>query len=448
MLIRVFSSNILSFDTEIEFSLIPGKGSVKSEHIVRSDSRDDIPVLKTGIIYGANASGKSNLIKVVSLIQSMATKSLASTNIEIPVEVFKLRESVGGYSKIEVEIKVGDNNYAYGVKFNKRVIAEEWLYQINKRTEKKIFERKSANKTTSVDFENVKFENSEDQQFAQFVARGTAENKTFLKECIDRNLNFISPVNDVFEWFDDKLKVFFPKTRFSGIEFQLESNRDLSKSMSKFLKYFNTGVSDLVKTEIDIEKDIKEVPKEAVNELIAGLEEGKRAIIGTVDNRTSLAFEKDKNGEIRAYKLITTHLNKLGKDVVFEMDEESDGTRRLIDFIPMLVDITKNDSVYLIDEIDRSMHPILTKGIIEYFLNQLTKAKSQLIVTTHESNLLDLELFRKDEIWFVEKNKHGGSNFYSLLEFKPRADNDIKKGYLNGRFGAIPFLSNPKDLSW
>lgn len=448
MLIRVFSSNILSFDSEIEFSLIPGKGSVKSEHIIRSESRDDIPVLKTGIIYGANASGKSNLIKVVSLIQSMATKSLASTNKEIPVEFFKLRDKIGGYSKIEVEIKVGDNNYAYGVKFNRKNISEEWLYQINKRTEKKIFERKTSKKTTSVEFDNVKFKDKEDEQFAQFVGRGTSENKTFLRECIDRNLDFINQVNEVFDWFDDKLKVFFPRTRFRGMEFRLDSDKDLSKSMSKFLKYFNTGVSDLLKTEIDLDKDTKDIPKEAITDLLDDLEEGKRALIGTSDNRTSLAFEKDKKGKVKAYKLVTTHLNKKGKDIVFEMDEESDGTRRLIDFIPMLVDISKNDSVYLIDEIDRSMHPILTKGILQYFLNQLTKAKSQLIVTTHESNLLDLELFRKDEIWFVEKNKYGSSSFYSLLEFKPRADKDIKKGYLNGRFGAIPFLSNPKDLNW
>jgi hypothetical protein len=448
MLIRVFSSNILSFDSEIEFSLIPGKGSAKSEHIVRSDSRDDIPVLKTGIIYGANASGKSNLIKVVSLIQSMATKNLATTNKEIPVEFFKLRDKVGGHSKIELEIKVGENNYAYGVKFNKKIISEEWLYQINKRTQKKIFERKTSKNSTMVEFENIKFKNKEDEQFAQFVARGTSENKSFLKECIDRNLNFITQVNEVYEWFDDKLKVFFPSTRFRGMEFHLETNKDLSKSMSKFLKYFNTGVSDLLKTEINYEKDIKEIPQEAINDIISDLEEGKRALIGTSDNRTSFAFEKDKKGKVKAYKLVTTHLNKSGKNVVFEMDEESDGTRRLIDFIPMLVDISKNDSVYLIDEIDRSMHPILTRGILEYFLNQLTKGQSQMIVTTHESNLLDLELFRKDEIWFVEKNKNGSSQFYSLVEFKPRGDKDIKKGYLNGRFGAIPFLSNPKDLNW
>lgn len=448
MLIRVFSSNILSFDSEIEFSLIPGKGSNKSEHVVRSESRNDIPVLKTGIIYGANASGKSNLIKAVALIQSMATKNLPSTNKEIPVEFFKLRDKVGGFSKIEVEIKVGDYNYAYGVKFNKEVIAEEWLYQINKRTEKKIFERKSTKKETSLDFDGVKFKNKDDELFAQFVGRGTAQNKTFLKECFDRNLNFISQVNDVYRWFSDKLKVFFPRTRFKGIEFHLDSDKDLSESMSKFLKHFDTGVSDLIKTEINYETDIKELPPELINDIIIDLEKSKRAVIGSLDNRKSFAFEKDKKGNIKAYKLVTTHLNKAGKDVIFEMDEESDGTRRLIDFIPMLVDLGKNDSTYLIDEIDRSMHPILTKGILDYFLNQLKKSKGQLIATTHESNLLDLDLLRKDEIWFVEKNKSGSSNFYSLLEFKPRADKDIKKGYLNGRFGAIPFLSNPKDLNW
>lgn len=448
MLIRVFSSNILSFDSEIEFSLIPGKGSVKSEHIVRSEKRDDIPVLKTGVIYGANASGKSNLIKVVSLIQKMATKNLKSTNKEIPVELFKLRKKVGGYSKIELEIKVGKNNFAYGVKFNKSIISEEWLYLINKRTEKKIFERKSTKKATTVVFDNIKFKNKEDEQFAYFVARGTSVNKTFLKECIDRNINYISPINDVYDWFDNKLKVFFPKTRFRGMEFHIDSDKDLSESMSKFLKYFNTGVSNLLKTEVDYETDIKELPKDLIEDLINDLESGKRAVIASPDNRMSFTFEKDKKGNVKAYKLVTTHLNKIGKNVIFEMDEESDGTRRLIDFIPMLVDLAKNDSVYLIDEIDRSMHPILTKGILSYFLSQLIETKGQLIVTTHESNLLDLELFRKDEIWFVEKNKYGSSKFYSLLEFKPRGDKDIKKGYLNGRFGAIPFLSNPKDLNW
>jgi len=447
MIIRVFASNILSFDSEIEFSLIPGKGSLKLNHIVRSESRDDIPVLRTGILYGANASGKSNLIKVVSLLKTMATRSLVA-NKDIPVEEFKLGEKTRGNSKIEIEIKVDKKNYAYGVVFNKKTISEEWLYLINKRSQKRIFERKTNKKGTTIEFENIKFKSKDDEMFAHFVARGTPANKTFLKESQIRNLNFINDINEVYDWFDNKLNVFFPKTRFRGLEFHLESNKDLSASMSKFLNYFNTGVSGLKTKEIDYKNDIKELPKEAVNDIILELEKGKRTVISSEDNRVSYAFEKDKRGIIKAFKLATTHLNKIGEEIVFEMDEESDGTRRVIDFIPILVDLVKKDSVYLIDEIDRSMHPILTKGIIEYFMSHLGNNNSQLIVTTHESNLLNLEIFRKDEIWFVEKNKFGSSKFYSLLEFTPRDDNDIKKGYLNGRYGAIPFLSNPKDLMW
>ena len=448
MLIRIFASNILSFGSEIEFSLIPGKGSSKSDHIVRLDKKDDIPVLKTGVIYGANASGKSNLIKVMALIKNMTTKSLSSVAKEIPVKPFKLGNKVGGYSKIEVEIKIGKLNFAYGVKFNNKIIKNEWLVQINKRSEKIIFERKSTLKETAVILPKVKFKNKEDEQFAKFVGRGTSANKTFLKECLDRNLTFIDAINDVYEWFDDKLKVFFPKTRFRGMEFHLDDNKDLSQSMSKFLKYFNTGVSDLMPKKINYETEIKNLPTKAINELITDLEKGKRALIVSNDNRVGYAFEKDKKGLVEAFKLVTIHKNKKGENIEFEMIEESDGTRRLIDFIPMLVDLTKNDSVYLIDEIDRSMHPILTKGIMEFFLNINKETKGQLIVTTHESNLLNLDLFRNDEIWFVEKNEHGASHFYSLLEFKPRNDKDIKKGYLNGRFGAIPFLTNPSDLNW
>ena len=198
MLIRIFASNILSFGSEIEFSLIPGKGSSKSDHIVRLDKKDDIPVLKTGVIYGANASGKSNLIKVMALIKNMTTKSLSSVAKEIPVKPFKLGNKVGGYSKIEVEIKIGKLNFAYGVKFNNKIIKNEWLVQINKRSEKIIFERKSTLKETAVILPKVKFKNKEDEQFAKFVGRGTSANKTFLKECLDRNLTFIDAINDVY----------------------------------------------------------------------------------------------------------------------------------------------------------------------------------------------------------------------------------------------------------
>ena len=108
------------------------------------------------------------------------------------------------------------------------------------------------------------------------------------------------------------------------------------------------------------------------------------------------------------------------------------------------MDLTNEDRVYIIDELDRSMHALLSISLLELFFKQTQKRHSQLIVTTHEAVLLDLTLLRKDEIWFVEKNKWGESKAYSLEEFKPRYDKDIRRGYLQGRYGAIPFIDNVK----
>ena len=136
-----------------------------------------------------------------------------------------------------------------------------------------------------------------------------------------------------------------------------------------------------------------------------------------------------------------------GSEVPFEMSEESDGSIRLLDFIPMLIDLKLNSSVYLIDEIDRSMHPMLSQKLLEYYFSCLDKERdTQLICTTHESNLLNLDLIRADEVWFVEKGQDGASHLTSLAEYKPRED--VRKGYLQGRYGAIPFFAPISNLKW
>ena len=134
-------------------------------------------------------------------------------------------------------------------------------------------------------------------------------------------------------------------------------------------------------------------------------------------------------------------------DYIFEMFEESDGTSRLFDFIPMLIDMRANDAVYVIDEVDRSLHPMLTLKLLEMY-NSLLRSDSQmqLICTTHESNLLSTAPVRQDEIWFVEKDKKGESHLSSLCEYKPREN--VQKGYLNGRYGAIPFFGELDNIHW
>ena len=132
----------------------------------------------------------------------------------------------------------------------------------------------------------------------------------------------------------------------------------------------------------------------------------------------------------------------------FELKEESDGTQRVFDFIPMVHNVKKDAYTFVIDEIDRSLHPTLVRALVSKIVTD-KDMKGQLIFTTHDAGLLDGKIFRNDEIWFAEKNRETQStNLYTLDEFKPRADLDIEKGYLNGRFGAIPFLAKLNELNW
>jgi AAA15 family ATPase/GTPase len=141
------------------------------------------------------------------------------------------------------------------------------------------------------------------------------------------------------------------------------------------------------------------------------------------------------------------HTGKNNENVVFNLDEESDGTVRLLDFIPAFKDLITKRKVILIDEIERSIHPLLIKELIKKFSFD-DNTLGQFIFSTHESNLLDQNIFRQDEIWFAEKNKQGSTELYSLSDFKEHNTIDIRKGYLNGRYGSIPFLANLQDLNW
>ena len=145
-------------------------------------------------------------------------------------------------------------------------------------------------------------------------------------------------------------------------------------------------------------------------------------------------------------KPYSLHSADNGKLVKFELDEESDGSWRLIDYIP-LFQILTSDSTVFIDEFERSIHPSLLKAMVRKILGPESNIKGQLIFSTHDCNLLDQTIFRQDEIWFVEK-KEGKTTMYPLTDFQIRQELDIKKGYINGRFGAIPFLGNLDNLNW
>lgn len=441
MILRATFENIYSFRNRTEISFIAGKGTALESHVCRAEKRDDISILKSSIIYGANTSGKSNTIKAISLLKQIATKGLPKEGWN----VFKLDETIKDDVRLELEMKIGNRYYAYGVVFNKQRIKEEWVYQITSRNEKKIYERTATDETSTIELGDVEGKN-DTIQFLKFLSEGTPKNKSFLSEYHYRNGKGINALTDVYDWFSNCLKIIFPDTRFQGLSFQMEKDAAFSDATRSLLDYFNTSISSIKKIKVQKE-NIIDIPDKIIDDLLLNAKPNHNSFVNSMDGVSNYFFETDESGQTTIFKQKTIHKKANGSDVIFEMNEESDGSVRLMDFIPCLIDLKLNSTVYLIDEIDRSLHPMLTQKIFEYYYKSLSANRdTQLICTTHESHLLDTNLIRTDEVWFVEKDKGGATQLSSLAEYKPRED--IRKGYLQGRYGAIPFFADIDKLNW
>ena len=440
MILRITVENLLSFKEETQISFVAGKSDKHSKQVCRAEKRDDISVLKAGIIYGANASGKSNIIKAVDILQKIALESIPKNEIE----PFKLATLGNRPSKVEMEFKVGKKYYAYGVEFSVKGIAEEWLFETNSRSDMEVFTRKVSADGNEFTFGSFTA-NEEEKQLVKFISMSTPKNDSFLSEYIKRNGKGLNAITEVYRWMKENLKIIFPKTRFEGLSIRVEKDKQFAIATKSLLDYFNTGIVDIRR--VRVAKENLELPKELVTDILAEAEPGKGIVVASPSNSAFYFFESEKDGTMSIYKQNTIHKGEDNREVAFEMNEESDGSIRIMDFIPMLIDLRLNETVYLIDEIDRSMHPMLSQKILEYYFSHLTADKdTQLIFSTHESNLLNLDLIRADEVWFVEKDAVGASHFTSLAEYKPRED--VRKGYLQGRYGAIPFFAPINSLKW
>lgn len=433
MLIRFRVSNYLSFKNEIELSMVAGKVQKHTEHIMKQNGSKGLNLLRSAIIYGANASGKSNLIKAMNFARHMVVEGVRA-KAAIPRKPFRLDPAyMDKPSRFEFELSYGGKIYDYWFSLDGKIIQEECLSEIRSSSEKVLFHRTaSSDESNFIEF-GIKASKKE-LALLELVALGTPHNRLFLQESIERNIKHFS---DVYEWFENELVIIFPKSVHNLAPIGFGNETKFGETMVEYLKRFGTGVCgyDLQ----PINDPLVELPKKIIEKLEQSLEDGNGSSVIRPDGQRY--FAKKEMEQVKVYKLLLQHRDDTCKfNVFFEMDEESDGTLRLLDLIPMLY--SPNDgknSVVVIDELDRSLHPNLSYEYISSFLQ--TPNQRQIIVTTHEANLLDLDLLRRDEIWFVEKDNNGASSVYSLEEFLPRYDRDIRKGYIFGRFGAIPMIS-------
>lgn len=446
MLINFRVSNFLSFNEEAEFSMLKGKSKQLESHVVSfGEGNSAVHLLKFGVLYGANASGKSNWVNALDLGKKMIVAGLRNTHF-LPA-FFKLDPlAKDRASKFEFEfVAPNEKSFAYGfeVILDKKQIVAEWLYELKKTTDKPLFERKL---TENGDYEVsrfIKFTNKEDNVRFDVYATDVASDELLLTTLGTKNWSgHAASLEQVYNWFNQQLLIVHPTSKFQI--FSMDEKH--FPNYVSHLKRFNTGIVDL---EIEAEKAeevLSKLPADLNQHIISELEKGTKPVLSFGD--MLLSFMKSTAGEIVVRQLLTKHIGKDGAETAFSLQDESDGTKRLLDLIPLLQVSSHDRTTIVIDEIDRSLHPEISRDIIKIVATLSEGVANQFIVTTHESSLLDLDLLRRDEIWFVEKNNEGESRLYSLEEYKPRFDKELRRAYLQGRFGAIPFIANPVSLGW
>jgi len=449
MLIRFTVENFLSFKDEVEFSMVPGRTRRHKDHVITNGKKRDIRLLKTAVIYGANASGKSNLIKAMSFARDLIVRGTSGRQ-RIRITPFRFdAKTEAAPSRFQFEIRCCEQTFAYGFEVDKQRVHSEWLYEIRPSSEKMYFERETDyDGKTEVVFGNLAFTEEQGEQFFDFVAGGTRANQLFLKECTERNALIFAEIN---RWFAEKLVLVFPDSKPSDVEIAFMNDEEFQNEFVMLLKLFDLGIEDVRLEDFDFDSEtripaeVRERIKQDIREM--DLPEDGHAVV-QIPALNIIIFVNENQDPV--FKRFMTMHNVEGKDdhARLELTEESEGTQRLFEIVPALLELIKldNERVFVIDELDRRLHALLSYKIMEFFLTRNVDQNSQLVVTTHEVGILDLELLRRDEIWFVEKNIKGESTIYSLEEFHPRYDKDVRKGYLQGRFGAIPLLPSRHSL--
>ena len=442
MLIKALVENFKSFNRPTELTMITSnKIRVKGEHEIQIKK---LKLLKNAVIYGANASGKSNLVELFYFLKYCLEKKIpvGGANLFCKLE----KENISRPSTFEIQFSVGENIYDYGfsVVINERKIVEEWLYELKVNDEPScVFEYKEG----SLPVLGLKGILKEDASKFRTYAEDYQESKgvLFLTE-LNRNKKYheeskLFIIKEIYNWLTKNLIVF--KSDVPITDFGYFYNENSLEIVNKLIRVFDTGIANARIVNISLEELKRKLPIELFESVMSKIEEciekgdkHCRFSMRSSDEFFNIEIYSNQEPSITTIKL--THENSYFD---YDFEEESDGTRRLFDLLDMLL-VSNDDIVFVMDELERSLHPKLTERFLQLFSEIHKNRKIQLIFTTHEASIMDQELFRRDEIWFVERDAKNCSHIYSLDKFKERYDKKLSKAYLEGRYGAIPVFKS------
>lgn len=404
MILEFSCSNHKSIKEKVIFSTIASKDNTKEESLYIFGNTN---VLKTAVIYGANGSGKSNLIDALAFTKNLVINSI---NHQPGQGVRQVPHKLLGFqydSEYSIQFVTKNTRYAFGFVLKNQLVTEEYLYYFPNGRQVKIYERKE-NFTPGDKFKG-KFD----------VCKDVLKPNRLLLSCA-ANFTAISEIADAYAFFRDEMVVYRGLGIDDWMNYSLntmfESPRIKNIALT-FLKGLGTGIED-----IQIKKEKHQIK---AHELPAFLsEEAKHEIM----KAAAEAFQAKV-----VYKSFKTDL----------MTEESSGVKKLVEFLCPFIDIIVKGKVLICDELETNFHEAIVYGLVELFARLKTNEFSQMIFTTHDTSILNLDMFRRDQIWFTEmKSNPRCTDLYSLAEIKNvRKDENVGKGYISGKYGAIPMLN-------
>lgn len=397
----------------------------------------NIKVLKRGAFFGPNASGKTSFVQSIAYAKDYITKGPQNSSV-IKVNQFHgdINE-LNDVTSFEFMIYIDENIYCYGFSLDRSCIHEEWLSLFTNNDFEKLFERtryKNGKPKITI-FDAFAPKGSTERKLAELLKNSIKEkqaNKLFLYKLYENSIEIGEKIHS---WFEH-IQIIYPNTKLQALPLMLQSDEDFRIFLSKELHRLDTGIDDVFTSNNDIELS-KFADKYSVpNEIIHDIEETQNGLINF--NGKFFLFKESKGQKIKLIQVKFRHsLNN--KDVDFDIEEESDGTKRLVDLLPILFNLdSDSNTLYVIDELDRSLHTKLSRYFIKSFVNSSTN--TQLLFTAHDTNLLDMKLFRREEIWFVEKKSTGETKLKPLSDFEYKENRNVLNDYLFGRFGAIPVI--------
>lgn len=433
MLIDYSVQNYCSFNTRQELSMLAST-STKEECALNNLKEVNAfgvkNVLKSTAIFGANGSGKTNLAESLKKLQMLILGSLDSVGDSVARKIlpFLLKDDYFDVpSEFEVTFLAEGNLYRYGIAISEGEIAEEWLYWTKSSRETLLFHR---------DRQTVNFNQRSFSEAKLFTKR---DGETWLLEKTKEFVPFISVLSQfdgekssiVTSWFE-KLNIISGLTDRGFKDFTIElfeKNTNFRNWAIEILKSFQIyGLNiDEVERSFPLPKGKNSLESEDLKDALSKLQ-------GYLESKTV----KQKKVDVIKIDQVT------GEHYSIPLSFESEGTRKLLYLLGPLYDVIINDEILFVDEFDNKFHTLLCKFIIDLY-NKNNHGNSQLIITCHDTNLLTNELFRRDQIWFVEKNDSNESELYSLVEYKEhytRKDDSYSKDYLSGKYGAVPLFSS------